>query len=170
MGKSYVIRKWKDQIMSELSQDDKIIEALGLNPDENPDDLVWKRFMPHLFVPYTESDVRTYICVEINIPERRARYGSNEIDVWVHPVIVFYVLTHQEDMHMQLAGESGTRMDYLSELIEEKYEGRNGFGVGVLQLKSDLARSIDNTYRVRELIFEAVDLDDSLCEGVIPFA
>lgn len=158
MGKSSCIRKWKNQIMSELSQDENIIEALGLNPDESPDDLVWVRYYPHYYIPQTEEDVKTYVCVEIDIPERRSRYGSNESDIWVHPVIIFNVLTHQEDMHMNLVGESGTRMDYLAELIEEKYEGRQDFGVGVLVLKSDVAASINNTYRVRQLVFEAVDV------------
>lgn len=165
MSKSSCIRIYKNKIMSELSQDDEIINALGLNPDESPDDLVWHRLYPHLWIPQTESDVRSYILVEINIPERRQRYGNNESNIWVHPVIIFNVLVHQDDMQLNMAGESGTRMDYLAELIEEKYEDRQGFGVGTLQLKSDIAGSVNNTYRFRELIFEAVDLDDSLCEG-----
>ena len=165
MPKSKCIREWKNKIVSELSQDDEIINALGLNDDESPDDLVWKRIFPHYFVEKTESEVKTYLLVEIDIPERRTRYGSSDSNIWVHPTIVFYVLTHQEDMHMNMVGESGTRMDYLAELIEEKYEGRQDFGVGTLQLKSDTAGSVNTTYRFRQLVFEAVDLDDSLCEG-----
>lgn len=157
MPKSKCIREWKNKIVSELSQDDEIINALGLNDDESPDDLVWKRIFPHYFVEKTEESVKTYLLVEIDIPERRTRYGSSESNIWVHPTIVFYVLTHQEDMHMNMAGESGTRMDYLAELIEDKYEGRQDFGVGTLQLKSDTAGSINNTYRFRQLVFEAVD-------------
>ena len=158
MPKSKCIREWKNKIVSELSQDDEIIKALGLNDDESPDDLVWKRIFPHYFIEKTESEVRSYILVEIDIPERRTRYGSSESNIWVRPVIVFYVLTHQEDMHMNMAGESGTRMDYLAELIEEKYEGRQDFGVGTLQLKSDTAGSVNTTYRFRQLVFEAVDV------------
>lgn len=158
MPKSKCIREWKNKIVSELSQDDEIINALGLNDDESPDDLVWKRIFPHYFVEKTEESVRSYILVEIDIPERRTRYGSSDSNIWVHPTIVFYVLTHQEDMHMDMVGESGTRMDYLAELIEEKYEGRQDFGVGTLQLKSDVAGSINNTYRYRQLVFEAVDV------------
>lgn len=157
MPKSKCIREWKNKIVSELSQDDEIINALGLNDDESPDDLVWKRIFPHYFVEKTEESVKTYLLVEIDIPERRTRYGSSESNIWVHPTIVFYVLTHQEDMHMNMVGESGTRMDYLAELIEDKYEGRQDFGVGMLQLKSDTAGSINNTYRFRQLVFEAVD-------------
>ena len=114
MAKSKCIRQFKNKIMAELSQDDEIISALGLNPDEDPDDLVWVRLFPHMFVPQTESEVRSYILVEIDIPERRTRYGSSDSNIWVHPTIVFYVLTHQEDMHMNMVGESGTRMDYLA--------------------------------------------------------
>lgn len=164
MGKSSCIRAWKNKIMSELSQDEAIIEALGLNPDESPDDLVWHRYYPHMWIPTTEEDVKTYILVEIDIPERRNRYGSNEGTIWVYPTIIFNVLTHQEDMRLDLVGESGTRMDYLAELIEEKYEGRQDFSVGTLELKSDVAGSVNNTYRFRQLVFEAVDLEDGLCE------
>lgn len=165
MAQSECIRKWKDKIMSELSQDDEIIEALGLNPDESPDNLQWVRLMPHDYIPMTESVVKTYITFEIDIPERRTRYGNTESSIWVYPIIVFRILTHQEDMKLNLAGESGTRMDYLAELVEDKYNGREDFGLGRLQLKSDVAGSINNTYRCRQLVFEAVDIDNSLCEG-----
>ena len=165
MAKTKCIRSFKNKIMSELSQDENIINALGLNPDESPDDLVWVRLFPHEYVPQTEEDVKTYIFVEINIPERRSRYGDTDNDFIVRPIILFCVLTHQDDMRLSMVGESGTRMDYLSELIEDKYEGREGFGVGVLKLKSDIAGSVNNTYRFRQLVFDAVDLDDGLCEG-----
>ena len=159
------IRAYKNEIISELCNDDEIINALGLIPDEDPDDLVWKRIYPHLWIPQTETDVKSYLLLEINIPERRTRYGITNNPVYVHPVIYFYILVHQEDMKLNLAGESGTRMDYLAELIENKYEGRRGFGLGQLTLKSNTASSINTTYRLRELVFEAVDFDDGLCDG-----
>lgn len=157
--KSRCIREWKNKIIGELSQDEEIINALGLNPGEDPDDLVWQRIMPHMFVPQTEEEVKSYILVEIDIPERRSRYNNNDNDIWVHPTIIFYVLVHQEDMHMDIVGESGTRMDYLAEVIEGKYEGRQDFGVGALQLKSDVAGSVNTTYRFRQLVFDVVDVN-----------
>ena len=159
MNRDSCIRAWKNQIMSELSQDDEIINALGLNPDENPDDLAWVRFFPHEWIPTTEQDVKTYILFEIQLPEERVRYGQTPSPIYSHPIIVFSVLTHQEDMKMNLVGESGTRMDYLAELIENKYQGRQDFGVGTMQLKSDIAGSVNTTYRFRQLVFEAVDVN-----------
>lgn len=159
MGKSKCIREYKNKIISELSQDDEIINALGLNDDESPDDLVWVRFFPHYYIPRTEEIVKTYIAVEVDIPERRIRYGNSESPIWVHPTIIFHVLTHQEDMRMNMVGESGTRMDYISELIEDKYQGRLDFGAGALELKSDTAGYVNMTYRHRQLVFEAVDVN-----------
>lgn len=160
MGRSSCIRTWKDRIMSELSQDENIVNALGLNPEESPDELVWTRIFPHYYIPRTQEIVRTYILVEINIPERRVRYGDNPYRLWTYPVIIFTILVHQDDMQLNMAGESGTRMDYLGELIEDKYEGRNDFGVGILNLKSDLAGNLNDTYRFRQLVFEAANVDD----------
>ena len=144
--------------MSELNADEMIVQALGLNPDEDPDDLVWVRLMPHYFVPLTQTEVRSYICVEINIPENRSRYGSETSPIFSKPTIIFHVITHQEDMRLDMVGESGTRMDYLAELIEEKYEGRMDFGTGVLRLKLDVAGFVNNIYRYRQLVFETTDI------------
>lgn len=163
MSKSRSIRQWKNQIMGELSQDDEIIKALDLNEKESEDDLIWNRLFPHYYIPDVQETVKSYILMEIDIPERRANRYAQSSGVFVYPTIIFYVLVHQDDMHMDLVGESGTRMDYLAELIEEKYEGRQGFGVGTLTLKSDVAGSLNTPYRYRQLIFEAVDTDEGLC-------
>lgn len=159
MGKTKCIRIWKDKIVTELAQDERIIEALGLNSDESPDELVWNRIFPHYYIPSTQESVKTYILVEINLPEHRVRYGENPYGIFSYPTIIFHIVVHQNDMQLNLAGESGTRMDYLAELVEDKYEGRMDFGIGVLNLKSDVALNLNDTFRVRELIFEAVDVN-----------
>ena len=46
--KSRCIRDWKNKIMSELSQDDNINEALGLNNEESTDEKEWIRKLPHM--------------------------------------------------------------------------------------------------------------------------
>lgn len=165
MGKISFIRKWKDKIMSELNDDLEIVEALGLNPDEDADDLTWVRLFPHYYIASgTQSDVKSYICVEINVPELRSRYGDSGNSLALYPTIIFEVVVHQEDMKLNLAGESGTRMDYIAELIENKYNNRMDFGAGVLKLKSCIAGDVNNTYRVRGLVFEATDIS-GVCEG-----
>jgi len=158
LARSKIIREYKNKIISELSQDDEIIRGLGLNDGESEDDLIWVRLMPHRYVPNTQESVKSYITVEINIPQRRLRYGESSSNIWTHPYIIFNIIVHQDDMKLNLVGESGTRMDYLAELVEDKYDGRQDFGVGTLSLISDVAGDVNDTYRVRELVFEAVDV------------
>jgi hypothetical protein len=85
--------------------------------------------------------------------------------MYVHPTIIFTIISHQDDVRLNMAGVSKTRPDYLAEIIDEKYNGAAGFGYGRLLLISNVAGSIDTTYRYRQLVFRGVDMNDSLCGG-----
>lgn len=160
MERSEIIINIKNKIIAELVNDEEIIQALGLNDDESPDDLVWVRFFLHDYVPATQDSVKSYINVEIDMPERRVRYGETPSDIWIHSYIMFRVLVHQEDMRLNLPGESATRMDYLAMLIEKKFRNRQDFGIGKIRAISNTAGSVNNTYRWRLLLFEVVDATD----------
>lgn len=164
MPNSSCIISWKNQILSDLGNDENIIEALNLDKDENPEDLVWHRLFPHYYIPDVQESVKTYILVEIDIVEQRVSRYEKKSSVYSHPQITFRILSHQDDMQMKKQGISATRIDYIGYLIDKKYNKRKGFGIGRLQLISNLAGNLSDTYRVRELIFQGVDIDDSLCD------
>lgn len=165
MPNSSCIIAWKNQIMSDLSNDDNVIEALNLDKDENPEDLVWKRLFPHYYIPDVQESVKTYILVEIDIIEQRiSRYGNKTANIYSHPQITFRILSHQKDMQMKKQGLSATRIDYIGYLIDKKYNKKTGFGLGRLKLISNLAGNLNDTYRIRELKFQGVEIDDDLCD------
>lgn len=158
---SSCIREWKNIIMSELQNDDDIIVALDLNDDEDEENLAYTRIFPYEFVPETQEVVKCYILVEIHISPQRNRY--NNANFYDHPTIAFRVLAHQDDMRMSLPTLSAVRTDYIAELIDKKYNGRLGFGIGKLQLTSNVAGSLNDTYRYRDLVFESVDVSKYPC-------
>ncbi len=164
MANSSCIIDWKNQILSDLQNDNEIITALGLNKDEDSDDLIYNRLFPHYYIPTTQKEVKTYIMVEIDIQSNRSRYEPAKRDIYAYPTITFTVLSHQDNMKLNLSGISATRIDYLSELIDRKYNGASGFGIGEIQLTSNIAGNLNDKYRFRQLIFQAVDFNDSLCE------
>lgn len=164
MPNSSCVSAWKNQIMSDLQNDNEIIAALGLNKDEDPDDLIYNRLFPHYFIAATQEEVKTYIMVEIDIKSVKTRYDPSELDIYSYPTITFTVLSHQDNMKLNLPGISATRIDYLSELLDRKYNGASGFGIGEIQLTSNVAGNLDDKYRFRQLVFQAVDFNDSLCE------
>lgn len=163
MANSIVIVNWKNQILSELQNDDEIVKSLNVHSDEDSDDLAWVRLFPHYYVPDVQEQVKTYICVEIDVQTVQNRYEPNKYNILSYPEITFYVLSHQSDMHMNVTGISATRTDYISYLLDKKYNGRNGFGVGRLQLVSNIAYSLNVTYRGRQLIFKTIDFNNTLC-------
>lgn len=164
MPNSDCIRIWKNQILSDLQNDDEIIKVLGVHQDEDVDNLVDTRLFPYYYIPDVQEEVKTYIMVEIDIRQNQNRFRSNVSDVYSYPTIVFTVMSHQDNMKLNLAGISATRTDYLSELIDKKYNGAQDFGIGKIHLLSNSAGSLNDTYRYRQLVFQALDLNDSFCD------
>lgn len=143
--------------MSDLQNDEDIIYALDVTEEER-EDLIYSRIFPYYRIPNTTTEALTYILVEINIRSR-----SQRTNLYSYPTIIFTILAHQSKMPLHMAGISSTRIDYLGELIDNKYNGSVGFGIGKLELVSNIADNLDAHYRYRQLIFQGVDLNDRLC-------
>ena len=157
MPNSSCITKWKRRILSELQNDDEVLEALGTTEEEK-EDLIYTRIYPHYYIPETVTKVTTYIMVEIDIR------SLSRTNVYSYPMITFVILAHQDDMRLDLPNISATRIDYLGELIDRKYNGATGFGVGKLELKQNYAGNLNDTFRTRTLVFQGMDVNQNLCE------
>lgn len=157
MPNSSAISDWKNKILSDLQNDEYFLDVLGTTEEER-EDLVYNRLFPHYYIPDTIDKVTTYICVEIDI---RTRTWSK---LYAYPTITFTILAHQDDMRLNMAGISATRIDYLGELIDIKYNGALDFGVGKLELETNIAGNLNTKYRYRQLVFKGVDINDNLCD------
>lgn len=157
MANSSCITDWKNRILAELNENETLLEALGTTEIEREDLVKAKRIFPYQYIPDTITDVNTYIMVEISI---RSTSVNN---IYAYPTITFTVLCHQDDMPLEMKGVSATRADYLSVLIDDMYNGAEGFGLGRLELKSNVAGNLNEKYRFRELTFRAVDFNNGMC-------
>ena len=155
---SSCIRNWKNRILSDLQNDEEFLDVLGTTEEER-EDLIYHRIFPHYYIPDTIQDVTSYIMLEIDIK------SLSRTLIYSYPIITFTVLVHQDDMKLNIPGVSATRMDYLAELLDRKYNGAKDFGVGVLELKTSIAGNLDSKYRYRQLVFKGVDINDALCKS-----
>ena len=153
---SSAISDWKNRILSELQNDEYFLDVLGTTEEER-EDLVYHRLFPHYYIPNTISKVTTYVCVEIDI---RTHTWSK---LYAYPTITFTILSHQDDMKLNMAGISATRIDYLAELLDIKYNGALDFGIGKLELETSIAGNLNEKYRYRQLVFKGVDVNDKVC-------
>lgn len=166
----------KDMLIA-IQNDDNIIDCLGIQADEDRDNLIVdddkntmlkKRLFPYWFVPQTQDTVKTYICIEVGVEAFAKRHATAADDRTYDIVTIkIYVLSHQDDIYMNKAGISALRNDYISYLIDEKFNGSTDFGIGKLQRISNQPFSLkDNIYRYREIVFTTVDFNDDMC-GVV---
>lgn len=158
MSNSSSIRDWKNKIIADLHNDEHFLDALGTTELER-EDLTYSRIFPYYYIPDTITTVTTYILIEIDIK------STSRNNAYAYPIITFTVLCHQDDMRLKMAGVSATRADYLAELIDNKYNGADGFGLGRLELRSNIAGSLNEKFRYRQIVFQGKDFNDSLCKA-----
>lgn len=165
MPNSSLITDVKNDMLVAMQNDDEIVNALGVNDDEDIESLIGVRMFPHWFVPDTQETVKTYICIEVNINSYEKRYSS-VIDYKTYDIatIEIYILSHQKDLYMNKSGISAIRTDYLSCLIDKKFNGSTVFGIGELQrISNEWCSTKDNVYRYRRVVFQAVDFNKEMC-------
>ena len=102
---------------------------------------------PFLFIPDTQTNVKHYICYQVNFNET-PRYNSIEKYIQVK----FTVFVHGNDRIDKLTGIP--RHDLLAAIIQEQINWTNIFGTQCM-IVSDQESTTDNNYLVRTFIFQA---------------
>lgn len=156
MANSSCIREWKNTIITKLQLNELILDVLGTTETER-EDLIGKRIFPYLYIPSTQTEVSSYINIEISIT------STSRNNIYSYPQIVIMIISHQDNMKLNMAGISSSRNDYLAELIDEILNGETGYGIGKIVLKSNVAGSLNDIYRYRQLTFVGTDINDKLC-------
>lgn len=158
MANSTCISEWKNKILSEIENDDLIIKVLDVSDEELEGDLRYTRLFPYDFIPEVEDEVKTFITVSISVTR------ISDDGKWCFPKIFMRVIGHQRHMQLKLPTISKNRMDYLAELLDKKFNGRRDFGYSGLVLQSNIEDNLNDRFKYRQLIFEATDLNDSVCD------
>lgn len=161
MANSSIIGKAKNKIIKEFIKDKEIVAALGCSTGDAGEKLVNTHIFNYHQNPNTINDVKTFITVQVHIPQPY-RFDSK---IHVQPTIEIWVCSHEKHMAVDNVPKvTENRNDYLARLIDEKLNGRDDFGIGKLRLISNIEGSIQKDYLYRSLVFQALDINDSLCD------
>ena len=160
MANSSIIGEAKNKIIKEFIKDKEIVAALGCATGESGEKLVNTHIFNYNQNPNTVNDVKTFITVQVHIPEPYRFYSK----IHVQPTIEIWVCSHEQHMVVDNVPKvTENRNDYLARLIDEKLNGRDDFGIGKLRLISNIEGSFQKDYLYRSLVFQALDINDSLC-------
>ncbi len=159
MANSSFIGKAKNKLIKEFIKDESIVKAIG-SSITSPEKLVGTHIFNYHQNPNTITTVDTFITVQVHIP--KSFYGDS---VFVKPTIEIWIISHEKHMEVNnIPKVTDNRNDYLSNLIDEKLNGRSDLGFGKLTLLSNVEGSYQQNYVYRQMIFEGTDLNNSLCK------
>ena len=160
MANSSIIGKAKNKIIKEFIKDQEIISAINSSSVTSPEKLKGTHVFDYHQNPNTINTVETFITVQVHIPQP----FSFEDDTFVKPTVEIWIISHERHMIVDnIPKVTENRNDYLSELIDNKLNGKDGFGIGRLKLVSNIEGSYQQNYLFRKMIFECKDLNNSLC-------
>lgn len=174
MANSSIIPNLKKAIIKELISDERIFYAID-SPDitsfENADQLIYTHIFPYHKKTETITETITFLTVQVHIPNT---YGRN--NTWVTPMLEIWIISHASHMKVDnIPKISDNRNDYISKLIDKKFNGKDTFGnskkdlnnvhiLGKLDLISNEEGSFSTPFLYRRMVFEMKDLNNSFCD------
>lgn len=168
MSNSSIVRIAKNRIIKEFIKDKEIIAAIDsadIKPNE-PEKLIGTHIFDYNQNPHTLNKVGTFITIQVHIPQNYYSDYHGNSAIHVKPTIEIWVISHEKHMSVDNVPKvTQNRNDYLSELIDNKINGKDGFGIGKTKLISNIEGASQADYLFRKLIFQCLDLNWSFCEN-----
>ena len=167
MSNSSIVRVAKNKIIKEFIKDQDIVKAINsseIKPNE-PQKLLYKHIFDYNQNPHTLKTVGTFITLQVHIPQNYYSDYHGNSSIHVKPTIEVWIISHESHMRVDnIPKVTQNRNDYLSELIDNKINGRRGFGIGKTKLVSNIEGAFQQDYLFRKLVFECLDFNYSMCE------
>lgn len=159
MANSISISDLKEKVVKSIAKDDIIFHAFDAKDCENGGDLINTHIFKYNKNPETITETITFMTVMVHT-KSRDRNGS-----FITPTLELWIYSHNDHMKMDYRITKDNRNDYISMLLDEKFNGSTEYGgIGKLQLVSNTEGTFSSKFLYRRLIFETVDLSDSMCD------
>lgn len=158
MANSTSISEFKEKVVNAIMRDDTLFYAFDAKDCENGGDLLNTHIFKYNRNPYTITETITFLTVMVHTKVRDSK------GLYVTPTLEFWIYSHNDHMKMDAKITKDNRNDYISMLLDEKFNGSTEYGgIGTLQLSSNTEGIYNEKFLYRRLIFETKDLNDSMC-------
>ena len=167
MANSSIVRIAKNRIVKEFIKDKDIIAAIDSDEikSNEPEKLIGTHIFNYNQNPHTLNKIGTFITIQVHIPQSYYSDSYNSSIIHVKPTIEIWIISHEKHMNVDNVPKiTQNRNDYLSELIDNKINGKGGLGIGETVLLSNVEGAFQQDYLFRKMIFQCTDLNWSLCE------
>lgn len=161
-------------MIKELVKDEEFFHAIDspeIKDFKKANNLVHSHIFPYGRVPQTLTETLTLLTIQVHIKEGKFRDRT-----FIIPTVEFRIYSHQDHMKVKNVPKiSDTRNDYISRIIDQKFNGRSSFGAnkdpqydigtyGSLDLVVNEEGSTSQGFLYRRMLFETKDFNHSRCE------
>lgn len=175
MANSSIISVIKDRIITEIINDPAFFYGIN-SPDipdaEHADELVNSHIFRYHQNPNTLNKAITFLTLQVHIAKENELESQN---LWIHPKVEIWIISHESCMKVDnISGVRADRNDYISQLLDMKFNGRTSLGtenggnclnlLGKLNLVENSEGAVGQSYLYRKMIFVTRDLNSSACE------
>lgn len=160
MANSTSISEFKEQVVKAIAKDDDLFYAFDAKDCENGGDLIGTHIFKYNKNPETITETITFMTVMVHTKSR------DKNGTYITPTLELWIYSHNDHMEMDYKITKDNRNDYISMLLDKKFNGSTEYGgIGKLQLISNNEGTFSQKFLYRRLIFETVDINDSMCES-----
>jgi len=135
----------KKKIMNALVENENIVAALDVPEIEDPYDLIYTHIYPFLYMPDIQEKAKVYITMKLET----TKIFSN--DRFKNAILTLCVVSHRDKMKTEW---NSTRTDLIAGLLIDEFNWKDLLGFE-MELSSDIESPLDNTYYVRQVVFES---------------
>lgn len=158
MANSTSISEFKENIIKAIAKDDDIFYAFDAKRCENGGDLINTHLFRYNKNPETITEAITFVTIMVHT-KARGRDAT-----FVTPTLEIWIYSHNDHMKMDSKVTKDNRNDYMSMLLDEKFNGSTEYGgIGTLRLVNNTEGTYNQKFLYRRLVFETVDINDSFC-------
>lgn len=161
MANSYIVSEMKTKIINAICKDDTLFAAIDPLRCENGGDMQGTHIFRYNKNPNTITEQLTFLTVMVHT---RARDKNG---TFVTPTLEIWIYSHNDHMEIKnIPKIKDNRNDYISKLLDNMFNGSTEYGgIGKLSLVSNIEGTYNDKFLYRKLLFETVDINDSLCNG-----
>lgn len=158
MANSTIISEFKEKVVGAIAHDDTLFYAFDAKDCENGGDLINTHIFKYNKNPETIIETITFLTVMVHT-KARDRNKS-----FVTPTLEIWIYSHYDHMKMDSKITKDNRNDYISMLLDEKFNGSTEYGgIGKLNLIINEEGAFSTKFLYRRLVFETIDINDSFC-------
>lgn len=163
MANSTSISEFKERVVKAITDDDTLFYAFDAKNCENSGDLINTHIFKYNKNPETITEAITFMTIMVHtkpVSTRKRDY------TFIIPTLEIWIYSHYKHMKMDPKITKDNRNDYISMLLDEKFNGSYEYGgIGKLNLTYNEEGTFNQKFLYRRMLFETIDVNDSVCES-----